>query len=118
MDKDFIVQMEENLVEMKREIYSQLAHENEEFRALIEDTGPKDLADIASSDIDRNTLEALEMVEMRRLNLIDAALARIQNEKYGVCMSCGKKIPVARLEAIPYAVLCVGCKSSEERRDR
>jgi DnaK suppressor protein len=33
-------------------------------------------------------------------------------------MSCGKKIPEERLEAIPYAILCIDCKSSEERRNR
>ena len=118
MNKAFVSQMKQQLLETKTEIFGQMAHENEEFRALIEDSNPKDLGDIAASDIDRNTLEAVGKAEVRRLNLIDAALSRIENDKYGVCMSCGTKIPQARLEAIPYAILCISCQSNQERRDR
>ncbi len=118
MDKKFVEKMERTLHTLKNEIFQHLAQENEDFRKLIEDKEPKDLADIAASDIDRNTLEALEMVEVKRLNRIDAALARMKNGKYGICMSCGGKIPRERLEAIPYALLCVKCQSSEERRSR
>jgi DnaK suppressor protein len=118
MDKRFVERIERALLGMKDEIFQHLAQENEDFRKLIEDKEPKDLADIASSDIDRSTLEALEMVEVKRLGRIDAALARIKNGKYGSCMSCGNKIPRERLEAIPYALLCVKCQSSEERRNR
>ena len=118
MDKRFVARMERTLFELKEEIFRHLAQENEDFRKLIEDKEPKDLADMASTDIDRATLEALEMVEVRRLNRIDAALSRIKNGKYGICMSCDGKIPTERMEAIPYALLCVKCQSIEERRSR
>jgi RNA polymerase-binding protein DksA len=110
--------MERTLLALKEEIFQHLAQESEDFRKLIEDKEPKDLADIASSDIDRTTLQALEMVEVRRLGRIEAALVRIKNGKYGVCMSCGEKIPRERIEAIPYALLCVKCQANEERRSR
>ena len=118
MEKEFRVRMEKNLIGLKKQIFSTLAKENEEFRAIIKDKEPKDLVDIAADDVGRNTLEALEAQEVKRLNLIDAALSRIQSGRYGVCMSCGKKIPRERLEAIPYALLCIRCKSSEERKSR
>ena len=104
MDKNFVTKMEATLIGLKQKIF--------------EDHDPKDLADIAASDVGRNTLEALEAQEVKRLNLIDSALARIKNGKYGVCMSCGNKIPKERLEAIPYALLCIECKASEERKSR
>ncbi|MDR2028346.1 MAG: TraR/DksA family transcriptional regulator, partial [Treponema sp.] len=50
--------------------------------------------------------------------LIDSALTRIQQGKYGLCMKCGKRIPQDRLEAIPYALMCIECKTAEERRNR
>jgi RNA polymerase-binding protein DksA len=118
MDKQFVERMEKILVEQKARIFHNLAQEDEEFKELLEDKDPKDLADIAADDIDRSTLEALEAQEIKRLNLIDSALARIKNERYGVCMSCGALIPRERLEAIPYALLCISCKSSEERMSR
>lgn len=118
MDKKLVSEMERRLLDMKVKIFEVLALEDEEFREIIEDKEPKDLADIASDDIGRNTLEALEAKELKRLNNIDSALYRMKNGKYGICMSCGGRIPQERLEAIPYASLCIKCKSTEERRNR
>jgi DnaK suppressor protein len=53
--------------------------------------------------LERNTVDLLHKVER--------ALARVANGSYGICESCGKPIPVARLEVLPYAVTCVTCAS-------
>ena len=42
---------------------------------------------------------------------IDRALQKIDDGTYGVCEHCGQTIPDARLQALPYAALCVTCKS-------
>ena len=42
---------------------------------------------------------------------IDRALQKIEDGTYGVCEQCGESIPEARLQALPYAALCVTCKS-------
>jgi DnaK suppressor protein len=118
MDKRYLNKMKDNLVSMKKKILQTLAAESAEFNELIEDTDPKDLADIASDDIDRKILEALGKQEVKTLRLIDAALSRMLNGHYGQCMRCGEKIPKERLEAIPYATLCIKCKSSEELKNR
>ena len=118
MEKTFEESMKETLLTMKEDIINNLVSENEDFKAIIEDIDPKDFADIAADDIDRKTLEALSSNEIKRLRLIDNAISRIQNGKYGVCISCGKKIPRERLEAIPYALMCIQCKTSDERRNR
>jgi DnaK suppressor protein len=34
---------------------------------------------------------------------------------YGTCANCGKKIPVARLEALPHATLCIECQAASEQ---
>lgn len=47
---------------------------------------------------------------------IDAALERMRRGTYGVCSYAGRKIPVERLEAIPWADVCVDCKARAERR--
>lgn len=118
MDENFQKKMKAALLKLKSDILRNLASESEDFRTIIEDMDPKDLADIAADDIDRKTLEALGTQEIKRLQLIESALARIENKKYGICARCSKKIPKERLEAIPYALLCIECKSSEERRTR
>lgn len=118
MDKAFQEKMKKSLFEMKEEIINNLIAENEDFKSIIDDMDPKDLADIAADDIDRKTLEALSSNEIKRLRLIDNALARMENGKYGMCASCNSKIPKERLEAIPYALMCIQCKTSDERRNR
>ena len=118
MEDTFLKKMKTSLLALKKEILKNLASESEDFRTIIEDLDPKDLADIAADDIDRKTLEALGTQALRRLQLIESALARIENNKYGRCARCSKKIPRERLESIPYALLCIDCKSSEERRNR
>ncbi|HWR10282.1 MAG TPA: TraR/DksA family transcriptional regulator [Rectinemataceae bacterium] len=118
METTFTEQMRELLIAQKREILEALAATNEEFRAIVAEMDPKDVADVASDDIDRKMIEALGSQDIKRLKAIDAALTRISQGRYGLCMSCGKKIPQERLGAIPYAVLCIDCQKSEERRNR
>lgn len=118
MEKVFEKNMKSTLINMKEEIIKNLISESEDFKAIIEDMDPKDLADVAADDIDRKTLEALSNNEIKRLRLIDNAISRIENGKYGICISCGKKIPKERLEAIPYALMCIECKTSDERKNR
>ena len=118
MEKEFVEQMKESLMDMKREIIDSLAAASEEFKAIAGVLDPKDSIDMASDDIDRKMLESLGAKDLKRMRLIDSALARIEAGKYGVCLKCGKKIPKERLEAIPYALMCVECQSADERRNR
>jgi len=118
VEQTFLDKMNQALRALKTEIVSNLAADSADFRGIVEGMDPKDLADIASDDIDRRMIEVIGSQDLKRLKLIDAAITRIRQGKYGLCMKCGKKIPPARLEAIPYAVLCVDCKAAEERRNR
>ena len=118
MDKQFVDEMKTKLLEQKESILNNLLAENEDFEALIKDLDPKDLADIAADDIDRKTLEALSSQDIKRMRLIESAISRIHNDRYGLCMKCNKKIPRERLEAIPYALMCIECQSTDERRNR
>jgi RNA polymerase-binding protein DksA len=117
-EQDFIAKMEKTLADQKREIVSNLVAGNEDFKEIVEAMDPKDLADVASDDIDRKMIEAIGAQELKRLRMIDSALTRIQQGKYGLCMKCGKKIPHERLEALPYALMCIDCKTMEEKRNR
>jgi RNA polymerase-binding protein DksA len=118
MDQEFAARMNTSLTDLKLEIISNLLVSNEDFKEIVEGMDPKDLADIASDDIDRKMIEAIGSQDLKRLKLIDSALTRIQQGKYGLCIKCGKRIPNDRLEAIPYALMCIECKSAEERRNR
>jgi DnaK suppressor protein len=53
--------------------------------------------------IEQNTLDLLSKA--------NRALERIDAGTYGICESCGKAIPIERLEVLPYSTLCVECAS-------
>lgn len=69
-------------------------------------------ADAAAATAERT--EVLVVVESLKsqLSAIDMALSRIEKGTYGICASCGKEIPAARLEFRPSSIYCVDCKSS------
>ncbi|MDR2797027.1 MAG: TraR/DksA family transcriptional regulator [Treponema sp.] len=118
MEQNFVERINKSLTDLKMEIISKLIVSNKDFQEIVEGMDPKDLADSASDDIDRKMIEAIGSQELKRLKLIESALTRIQQGKYGLCMKCGKRIPQDRLEAIPYALMCIECKTAEERRNR
>ena len=114
--QQLVASMEQSLLGLKAEIVDNLIASSNDFREIVEGMDPKDLADIASDDIDRRMIETLGSQELKRLKLIDSALTRIKQGKYGSCIKCSVRIPRERLEAIPYALMCIDCKSKEERR--
>ena len=118
MEVAFVERMRVRLEEMKSEILSKLVAEDEEFREMAGSTDTKDLVDVASNDIDKKLLSSLGAQELNRLRLIESALVRIDNGKYGICLKSGKPIPEERLEAIPYALYRVEYQSEIERRNR
>lgn len=118
IDQEFIEKMEASLLALKSEIVDNLIASNQDFSEIMEGMDSKDLVDVASDDIDRKMIEAIGAKELNRLKLIDSALTRIKQGKYGHCIKCSKRITQDRLNAIPYALMCVDCKSEEERRNR
>ena len=73
------------------------------------------LADTATVTYDRELDYTLEENSEHVLAEIDAALRRIENGTYGTCTNCGKQIPEERLEALPWATLCIDCQRQRER---
>ena len=78
--------------------------------------GDQHLADHASEMLDREVDESLEENAAQLVQEIDDALRRIDAGTYGTCARCGQPIPEERLDAVPYATLCVTCKRIEEQR--
>lgn len=64
---------------------------------------------------ERSQLSALIERARNHLLRIDAAAARLQEGRYGICEVCGSAIPAARLEARPTARTCVGHAESDGR---
>lgn len=115
MKQEFIDKMKGKLLQMRSDILESLAKKNEDFKGLVNAIESGDECDIASDAIDRTMLDSLGQQDANRLELVNKALTRIAQGKYGVCFACGKDIPMARLEALPWTGMCVDCKSKDEK---
>ncbi len=84
--------------------------------SLLEETGDlaigsgDHIADSASETFMRELDGGLEENADHILAEIEAALARIEDGTYGTCSTCGKEIGAERLDAVPYATLCIDDK--------
>jgi len=65
----------------------------------------------STTAVDRERDLALSAQARAEIVEIDVALDKLDEGLYGICDRCGKHIPKARLEVIPWAALCVTCKS-------
>jgi RNA polymerase-binding protein DksA len=76
---------------------------------------PIHMADIGTDNFEQEFTLSLMQSEEVTLEHIENALERIEEGTYGQCEECGVKIPKQRLNAIPYATLCVKCASELEQ---
>jgi RNA polymerase-binding protein DksA len=73
------------------------------------------LGDVATATFDREMATTLEDNSTHVLGEIDGALARIEDGTFGTCKACGRPIDEERLEALPWAMLCIEDKRKQER---
>ena len=118
MDAKFVENIKKDLTSQKDVILKSLAEQSSDMKKLAKTVDSGDVIDVASDAIDRTLLDSLGSQDASRLKLIESALDRIRQGRYGVCIKCGKDIPQQRLKALPYALMCVSCASEEERKRR
>ena len=76
-------------------------------------TADQHSADIASDLTDRETALALEESVRAQIARVDAALARLEAHRYGVCEVCRSEIEVDRLDVSPAARTCIEHRETE-----
>lgn len=74
----------------------------------------RDVGDQALMDLDRELGISLMEMRNRKRQAIDEALTRLSEGTYGICAECGIEVSEKRLEAVPFAKLCVQCQSQQE----
>lgn len=74
-----------------------------------------DVIDAALDSAQDELSSQLAEVESRELASIDNALERMRDGDYGLCENCNEGIPMARLQALPYATLCIKCQRKAEK---
>ena len=75
------------------------------------------MADLGSDNFRHDLELGLLTNEGDALELVEEAIQRLEAGDFGKCLDCGCKINQARLEAMPYALFCINCKSIREDND-
>lgn len=112
--KDAILRMRQVLITRRDALRKALAGD----LSLLKDLSSQSSGDVVDAALDSAQDEIssqLAEVESRELASIEKALERMREGQYGVCEGCDTKIPVARLNALPYATLCIECQREAER---
>jgi RNA polymerase-binding protein DksA len=116
-------QYRKTLLEERERVERAIANLREDHPGAIDDeaeeiAGSSDnhLGDAAAVTLDREIDYTLEENSGQVLSEIDAALKRIDDGTYGICTVCGKEIAPERLEAYPWASLCIDDARKAERR--
>jgi DnaK suppressor protein len=111
--KDSILKMRDLLVKRRDALRRALAGDLSMLKSLSDQHGG-DVVDAALDAVQDEISSKLAEVESRELANIEVALERMRTGTYGVCDVCGGKIPLARLNALPYATNCIECQRANE----
>jgi DnaK suppressor protein len=110
------------------ELRSELEQQRENLRKEIVEQGGDADSDDAAIDVERGFADSahstaerarlLSVMKALRSNLrwVDRALTKMELGTYGTCERCGNEIGIERLEALPWAILCIDCKQKGEGR--
>ena len=111
--KDSILKLHALLVNRRDALRKALAGDLSLLKTLPEQTGG-DVVDAALDAAQDEISSKMAEVESRELVQIEGAIERIRQGTYGKCDICSGKIPLARLNALPYALTCIECQRATE----
>lgn len=112
--KDSILNLRQVLLKRRDALRQALAGDLSLLKELREQSSG-DVVDFALDSAQDELSSQLAEVESRELAQIESALELMREGKYGQCEGCDKAIPLARLQALPYASTCIECQRTAER---
>ena len=76
---------------------------------------PIHMAELGSDNFEQEFTLSLLATEEDTLDMIESALERIENRRYGICVECDGPITKTRLNAIPHTPVCIKCAESRDQ---
>jgi DnaK suppressor protein len=115
MTKKQLERYKKKLLAAKEEVLNRVQRTETYGREVGSKDEAMDLADKASSSYTKEFLFSLSNSDRKLLQMIDEALNRIEKGTYGSCQHTGEPIEAKRLDAVPWARLCVKAQELEEQ---
>src|SRR5438045_8909411 len=109
--RDALLRLHKSLMARRAELRRRLGGELEDLGTSF--MGSNVTGDIADAAFDTGTEEVssqLAELEARELSQIERSLVRLKQGSYGTCEICQVRIPVARLNALPFSTTCINCQ--------
>ena len=113
MDQKKLKVFKDRLVLKKQEIL-EAYNKNKSYGKEADGEATQDVADKAANSYTKEFLFSLSNTERDMLQMVDEALLRIETRRFGVCASCDEEMNLKRLEAVPWARLCLSCQEKQE----
>lgn len=113
--RDALLRLHKSLLSRRSDIRKKLVDELDSLRNLKAMDASGDSADVAFEAGSEEMASQLAELDARELHQIERALQRLKQGTYGLCEACGCKIPVGRLNALPYTTLCIACQREMEK---
>lgn len=113
--RDALLRLHKTLVGRRAELLKKL---REDMEGLRNDQGSDATGDSADAAFEAGSDEMashLAELDARELTQIERAIARLKQGTYGLCEICQKRIPVGRLNALPYSTVCIECQRDLEK---
>ena len=101
-------------LQLKKQEILEAYNKNKTYGKEADGDGAQDIADKASNSYAKEFLFSLSNSERDLLQLLDDALTRIEDKRFGVCLSCEEEMNQKRLEAVPWAKHCLSCQEKQE----
>lgn len=111
---DQFADIERTLIAKRGEVTVRLARIKKNLTAGRSADSQEQAQELENAEV----VDALGNEARIELSKIAKALDQIKNGDYGTCADCGEEIPMARLEAYPFADRCIRCATALEARHR
>ena len=99
---------------LKKQQILEAYNKNKTYGKEADGEATQDIADKAANSYTKEFLFSLSNTERALLHEVDDALARLQGRRFGICAACEEDMNQKRLEAVPWARLCLSCQEKQE----
>ena len=111
---DALLRLHQTLLARRAELRKRLGMELDDLSRGKGSQPSGDAADAAFDTTGEEIASQLAELEAKELAQVERALRRLKQGTYGQCEHCSTRIPVARLNALPYSTLCIKCQREME----
>lgn len=111
---DALLRLHKTLLARRAELRKRLGMELDDLSRSKGSQATGDAADAAFDTSGEEIASQLAELESKELAQVERALRRLKQGTYGKCEGCSSRIPIARLNALPYSTVCIKCQREIE----